>query len=275
MSTARKTNADALYRQGACAIGTYAQGLEGMYVSEYDNICNIFAREDWSPVLNTTCQASLNDFSRTLRDLNAHIQAHLITDCYLGFEIVDVVSTLSINLESRTGELKRPISDALKPIRDTSKLAFPRLLDDIRARIQSMPSLPPDGSTIPIVAEVMTRLQTMTSYTNPIASLMRSLGDGGWAPPNPTSTTSSTFDVGADGRQLFQHYATDTLDTLHSALETRARALHRTRPLQGVFLANCVAVVDRSIRQSELSRELEHPSLPAKLGGWRRAAEKL
>ncbi|KAI9693054.1 MAG: exocyst complex component exo70 [Bathelium mastoideum] len=299
MSTARKTNADALYRQGACAIGTYAQGIEGMYVAEYDNICNIFAREDWSPVLTATCQASLNEFSRTLRDLNAHVQAHLITDCYLGFEIVDVVSTLYLNLESRTGELKRPISDALKPVRDTAKLAFPRLLDDVRSRIQSMSSLPPDGGPVPIVAETMTRLQTMTSYMEPITSLMRSLGDGGWSTAssttstNPTTTSTSSlksFDVGADGRQLFQHYATDTLETLLGGLDSRARAFHRTRALQGVFLANAVAIVDRAIRQSDLARELGSssssppgpgtapppapPPLP-KLATWRRQAEKM
>ncbi|KAI9710375.1 MAG: exocyst complex component exo70 [Bogoriella megaspora] len=278
VTTSRKTSPDALYKSRDCTIDKYAQGLEGMYVAEYDSICNIFPREDWTRVLNATCQASINDFAKTLRELNAHIQNHLITDCYLGFEIVDIVSNLYINLESRTGELKRPISEALKPVRDTAKLALPRLLDEIRSRIQSMQALPPDGSTVPVVTEAMTRLQAMTSFMPPITSMMRSLGDGGWsAPTNATSSSSvptlKSFDVGADGRQLFQHYSSDTMETLISNLENRSRAFHKTRSLQGIFLANNVSVIERMIRTSDFQRELNPP--PSKLATWRKNAEKM
>lgn len=277
MSTARKvTGADAIYKQGSNGIGSYASGIQGMYTAEYDNICPIFSREEWGPVLSATCQPSLTVFANTLRDLDTHVKNNLITDCYLAFEIIDVVSNTSFQLEQRTGELKQAMSDALKPIRETAKGSLSTLLTDVRSRIQQMQSLPIDGGAVPITAEVMQRLQLMTSYLPPISSIMRSLGDGGWSAPPAANSTSSiptlkSFDVGADGKQLFSHYGTDTIETLLSNLETRAKALLRGKAVQAVFLANNVAVVERMIRSSELQPLIG--SSP-KLEAWKKKASQ-
>ncbi|KAK0894894.1 exocyst complex component exo70 [Friedmanniomyces endolithicus] len=263
-------------QQGSNGIGSYAQGLQGMYLAEYDNIGLIFGRDEVGAVMQATCLSSLTDFSSTLRDLDAHVRENMLTDCYLSYEIIEVVSSMSHQLEGKTGELKYALPEALKPGRETAKSSLSFLLNDTRTKIQQMQALPVDGSSIPLTAEVMTRLQLMTAYLPPLSSIMRSLGDGGWSAPNTTSSTTSiptikSFDVGADGKTLFAHYAADTLDTLLAALEARSRSLLRGRSLQGVFLANNVCVAERMIRTSELDPLLAATAQP-KLDAWRKKA---
>lgn len=280
LSTARKVagqDSNAIYKQGSNGVSSYASGMQGMYTAEYDNICQIFSREEWGQVLNTTCQSSLAVFANTLRDLDAHIKANLITDCYLAYEIIEVVSNTSYRLEDRTGELKQSMAEALIPVRDTAKSSLSILLSDIRSRIQQLSSLPVDGSAVPITSEVMQRLQTMTSYLPPLTSIMRSLGDGGWSAPNNSTSNSSiptvkSFDVGADGKQLFSHYSNDTIDSLLSNLESRAKTMLRGKSVQGVFLANNIALIERMIRSSELQPLLGSSQ---KLDAWRKKSSSL
>ncbi|KAF2122182.1 exocyst complex protein exo70 [Lophiotrema nucula] len=273
VSTARKVAADALYRPGTNGIGTYAQGMEGLFLAEYESICPIFARDEWGLVCTMTCQPALGEFDKTLRELNGHILKNLMTDCFLGYEIIDIVSKLSIRIETKTGELKRPIYDTVKPIRETSKASLGKLLEDTRARIQTLVALPMDGASVPVTTETMSRLQNMTNYLSPLQSVMTSLGDGGWSGPSATSSSTSiptlkSFDVGADGKKLFAHYASDTIDTLLQNLESKARILLKGKNLQGVFIANNVAIIDRMIRSSELAPLMGEYS--NKLDGWRK-----
>ncbi|KAF2456077.1 Cullin repeat-like-containing domain protein [Lineolata rhizophorae] len=258
VTTARKTSPDALYRQGTSGIGTYAQGLEGAWRAEYDNICPIFARDEWGRVYGSTCRVSLDEFGRTLNALNEHIRANLTTDCFLAYEIVGIVTELSMRLDAATGgELKRPLGDALRPVRDTAKASLSKLLDDTRNRAAMLISLPQDGAAVPVTADALSRLQAMTAYIGPLGSIMTSLGDGGWGGssrrPGAASANGAHFDVGADGRELFAHYAADTVDALLSALEGKARSILKTRSLQGVFIVNNVVVAERMIRASDLA----------------------
>lgn len=278
ISTARKSVADAVYKPGSCAITTYASAIQGMYIAEYDNICPIFSREEWGNVLLATCQESLRAFSSTLRDLDAHVRNHLLTDCYLAYEIIDVVSNTSFQIENHTGELKQALSDALKPVRETAKSSMPTLLNDIRSKVNQMLQLPGDGGALQISSDVMTRLQLMTSYMQPLASILRSLGDGGWNKPSDMTSSNSTptlksFDVGADGNQLFAHYCADSIETLLGSLETKARQMQKGKSLQGVFLANNIAVVERMIRSSELQAFLG--GAQPKIDAWKKKASQL
>ena len=278
ISTARKSVADAVYKPGSCAITTYATAIQGMYIAEYDNICPIFSREEWGNVLLATCQESLRAFSSTLRDLDAHVRNHLLTDCYLAYEIIDVVSNTSFQIENHTGELKQALSDALKPVRETAKSSMPTLLNDIRSKENQMLQLPGDGGALQISSDVMTRLQLMTSYMQPLASILRSLGDGGWNKPSDMTSSNSTptlksFDVGADGNQLFAHYCADSIETLLGSLETKARQMQKGKSLQGVFLANNIAVVERMIRSSELQAFLG--GAQPKIDAWKKKASQL
>lgn len=284
LATAKKQNSDALYKRGDNAIGHYAKGIQGMFIAEYDSICPVFSREEWGQVLSITCQPSLDAFSTTLRDLDKHIKEHLSSDCFLAYEIIEVVTDTSLEVENRTGELKHTLSDALKPIRETAKSSLSVLLNDIRAKTQQMLQLPADGSSVPLTAEVMMRLQLMTEYLRSLTSIMRSLGDGGWSSPSPATAaaaaastnsvpTLKSFDVGADGAQLFGHYATDTIEALLSNLESRSRALIKTKSAQGVFMANNIAVVDRMIRASALAPLLS--AAAPKVDAWRKKSTAL
>lgn len=279
-NTARKKNPEAIYRAGTSGIGTYAQAMEGLFIAEYENICNIFTREDWGPVFEATCQPALVELGRTLRELNGHIKAHLATDCYLAYEIVEIISGLSNNLERRTGELKGALAASLKPVRETAKSSLAELLEDTKRKVNSLQTLPQDGAAIPLVSETMQRLQTMVEFLRPISGIMISLGDGGWksgpgsrAGAGDGAPSLASFDIGADGKEIFAHYCADTIEELMAALDSRARMLLQKRPVIGVFLANSVAIIERMILGSELAPLLE-PRLGV-LEVWRKKATSL
>ncbi len=65
------------------------------------------------PCFERPASSALVELGRTLRELNGRIKSHMNTDCYLAYEIVEIVSGLSNNLESRTGE--REIVDCARP----------------------------------------------------------------------------------------------------------------------------------------------------------------
>ena len=279
VNTAKKKSPDAIYRQGTNGMGTYAMGMEGAFLAEYDNICGLFSRDEWGKVFNLSCQGAISELARTLRELNSHIKANLTTDCFLAYEIIEIMSNLSSNMEGRTGELKPSFAAALKPIRETGKSSLSELHDDIRRRIAVLPSIPQDAAALPITQEIMTRLQTMVDFLRPISSIMISIGDGGWksnASSNQSSDqipTLNSFDVGADGKQIFANYSIDTIDILLSSLEQRARPLLKGKPPLGVFIANNATIVDRMIRTSELQPLLQ--SRMADVDKWRKNGASL
>ncbi|PQE14219.1 Exo70 exocyst complex subunit protein [Rutstroemia sp. NJR-2017a BVV2] len=259
MNTAKKKTPDAIYRQGTNGIGTYAMGMEGAFLAEYDNICALFTRDEWGKVFNLTCQSAIAELTRTLRELNIHIKSNLPTDCYLAYEIIEIVSNLSSNIESRTGELKPSFAAALKPIRETGKSSLAELLEDTRKKINLLPTLPQDASAVPITTETMTRLQTMVDFLRPISSIMISIGDGGWKSTDATRGSTdqipslNSFDVNADGKQIFAHYCIDTVETLLTSLEQKAKPMLKGgKSALGVFIANNAVIVDRMIDSSDL-----------------------
>ncbi|KAH8681281.1 exocyst complex protein exo70 [Xylariales sp. PMI_506] len=279
VNTAKKTSPGALYKSGTNGIGEYAKALEGMCIAEHENICSIFTRQDWSSALQLTCQVPMAELARTIRELNNHIKAHLHTDCFLAYEIVEIMSNLSSSIEERTGELKSTLAAALKPVRETAKVTLGELLDDTRQKAGALQTLPSNGAPIPLISETMQRLQTMVEFLRPISSIMISLGDGGWksaaAANRATDAIPSlaSFDIGADGKEIFAHYCTDTIEALLSALDQKARMLLKGKSAMGVFLANSLTIIERMIAESGLA-----PLLEGRLGvleTWRKKAKAM
>ncbi|RDA85614.1 hypothetical protein CP532_0897 [Ophiocordyceps camponoti-leonardi (nom. inval.)] len=279
VSTAKKKNPGAIYRPGTNGIGTYAKSMEGLFLSEYDNICSIFTRDDWGPLFQTTCEAALAELARTIRELNAHIKAHIGTDCFLAYEVTEILSRLSDQIGTRTGELKSSFSGILKPIRETAKSSFPELLEETRRKIGNLQSLPPDGSAAPIVFETMQRLQAMYELLQPVCRIMVYLGDGGWKASASSSGRSGdaipSIDIGADGKKILGHYCSDTIDSLLSSLNDKALVIFgRNKSATGVFLANCTVVIERMIRDSDLGKDLDE-GMTNTLDRWRKKATGL
>jgi len=218
-------------------------------------------------VCEAACQASLSEFSKTLRELNGHIQKNLLTDCFLGYEICGMVRVLSLRLQDTTGSLKGQIYDSVKPVRETSKMSLGKLLDDVRSKTSSLITLPIDGGSVPITTETMRRLQEMTNYLEPLSSILASLGANGWN-SGSTNNSSTSLDVSPDSLKLFGEYAADTVDTLISNLAGKSRVLLKGKSLQGIFLANNVSIVMRMIRSSELAPLME--GYAKKLNEWRK-----
>ena len=271
ISTSKRKNPDEIYRQGTSGIGTYASGIEGLVLAEFANISAIFPREDWALALELTSRRSLIEFAKTLREVNMHIKIALNTDCFLAYEIIEIVTGLSFRLDQKTKQLKLPLADALKPIRETAKASLSELIEDVRRRVANMQTLPIDGSAVPLTSEVMNRLQNMTLYPHSLASIMASLGDGNWnraAAGNANPPTN--LDVGADGNQLLSNYVLDTVEALLLSLEGKARVLVKSKSLLGVFLANNVALIDRMIRSSDLSDVLKTGIALGRIEQWRK-----
>lgn len=279
ISMAKKKDPTTIYRVGMSGIGMYATAMEGLFRAEYENICRVFARADWGPVFLTTTGGAVAELARVLRELNVHVKQHLTTDCFLAFETVEVITTLANNLEQATGELKAPLTSALKPVKETAKSSLAELLVTTKQRISSLPTLPPDGAPIPVVGEAIRSLHGMVAFLRPVSSIMVSIGDGGWksvaaARGAPDTPNLSSFDVTADGAEIFSHYCLDTVESLFASLDNRARMLFGKKPVVGVFMANSITIVERMIRESELWPLLE-PRIPPLIDAWRKKSKGL
>lgn len=264
VSTAKKKNPEAIYRAGTNGIGTYAKAMEGIFLSEYSIICNVFDRDDRGTQFRFTCQAAVTELARTIRELNSHIKAHLNTDCYLAYEVTEILSTLAGSLDARTNELKPSLLAALKPVRETAKLSLAEFLEDTRRKVGGLQTLQLDGAPTTLVSETIQRLQVMLEFLRPISNIMISLGDGGWRANAATGDrvadavpSLASFDIGADGRDIFAHYCLDTIEILLSSLEQKAKTLLRSKPVVGIFIANSVVIIERMVRESDLAPLLD------------------
>lgn len=269
INTAKRRAVDGPYKQGTNGIGVYSNVIEGMFVSEYENIVKIFPPDQQGKALQATCRPALAEFSKTMRELNMYIKSNLINDCFLAFEIIDIVTSLSYRLDSKTGDLKNLFFEALRPIRETAKSSLTELLEETKRRSAALTTLPQDGSPVPLVNEVMSSLSTLTAYSKPLASILTSLGDGNWKPSAVPNT--APLDVGPDSSTLLSHFILDMIDTLLSSLEARARVVHKSKATLGAFIANNVHIVDRVIRSTpELSNCLSTPENASRLEVWRK-----
>jgi exocyst complex component 7 len=249
--------------------------MEGICVAEYENIIKIFPSEEQGRTLEATCRPALTEFSKTLRELNQYIKAHILTDCFLAYEIIEIVTPLSYRLEAKTGELKAQFTEALRPIRETAKSSLTELLEDTRKRASTIAALPTDGGPIPFTNDVMSRLQNLALYSSPVTSILTSLGDGNWR-GSAAPAQRPALDVSPDGATLLSHYLLDTLDALLSGLESRAKSFHRTKQLQGVFLANNLAIIDRGLRSSpDLNTYFSKTEHSSRLDPWRKKGPSL
>lgn len=281
INTVKKKNPTDIYRAGPMSgIGMYAQAIEGLFKAEYESICRVFAREDWGPVFLSTSQGAMTELARTLRELNLHIKQHLSVDCFLAYEIVEVITTIANNLEQATGELKTAFTTALKPIKETAKSSLAELLEVMKQKINGLHTLPADGAPIPIVGESIRTLQGMVAFLRPVSNIMISIGDGGWKSvaaargAQASTPTLSSFDVTADGQEIFAHYCIDTVEALFSSLDAKARMIFGKKPVVGVLMANSITIVERMIHESELGPLLE-ARLPPILDGWRKKSKGL
>lgn len=272
LNTVKRRAADGPYKQGTNGIGIYSNALENFISTEYEIIAQIFTGDQRGLALQTTFRSALTEYSKTLRELNEYIKANLMTDCFLAFEIIEIVTAMSYRVDSRTGELKSLFIEALRPVRETAKSSLSELLEETKRKAASIPVLPPDGGSVPLVNEVMSSLTTLTGYSGPLASILTSLGDGNWRSTANASGTAP-LDVSPDSSALLSHFILDMIEALMSSLEARGRALHRSKAVQGVFLSNVFCIVDRAIRQSpELARHLGTPDSIARIDTFRKRA---
>lgn len=271
LNTVKRKPTDGPYKQGTNGIGIYSNALEAFIVTEHGIITQVFTGDQQGLALQATFMSPMSEYSKTLRELNQYIRMNLMTDCFLAFEIIEIVTAMSYRIDSRTAELKSLLIEALRPVRETAKSSLSELLEETKRKAAGSP-LPPDGGPVPLVEEVMSALTTLTGYSGPLASILTSLGDGNWRSKSSTAG-AAPLDVGPDSGTLFSHFILDMIEALMVALENRGKAFHRSKATLGVFLSNVFCVVDRSIRQSpELARYLGAPDSIARIDTFRKRA---
>lgn len=271
LNTVKRRPTDGPYKQGTNGIGIYSNALEGFILTEHGIIVQLFTGDQQGLALQATFLPAMSEYSKTLRELNQYIRANLMTDCFLAFEIIEIVTAMSYRIDSKTAELKSLLIEALRPVRETAKSSLSELLEETKRKASNI-SLPTDGSSVSLVDEVMSSLATLTGYSGPLASILTSLGDGNWR-SRSSATGAAALDVSPDSGTLFSHFILDMIEALMTSLEARGRAFHRSKAALGVFLSNVFCVVDRSIRQSpELARYLGAPDSIARIDTFRKRA---
>ncbi|KAJ5666405.1 uncharacterized protein N7477_008853 [Penicillium maclennaniae] len=271
LNTVKRRATDGPYKQGTNGIGIYSNALEGFITTEHEIITQVFTADQQGLALQAAFLSAMADYSRTLRELNQYIKANLMTDCFLAFEVIEIVTAMSYRIDSNTAELKSALIEALRPVRETAKSSLSELLEETKRKAANA-ALPPDGGSVPLVEEVMSSLATLTGYSGPLASILTSLGDGNWRSKSNTAG-SAPLDVGPDSGTLFSHFILDMIEAVMTGLESRGRVIHRSKATLGVFLSNVFCIVDRSIRQSpELARYLGAPDSIARIDTFRKRA---
>ena len=264
ISTSKRGPSDTtVYKPGSNAIGTYAQALEKMFLAEHENVIRVFRGEASARAYAATCSKAMNDFSKTLSELNSTIKSRMLTDCFLAYEIVDLVHPLSYRLEKRTGQLRPQISEALRPIRDTARASLIEILSRTKSQAESLTTLPPDGNTVPLVHETAARIRTLCAYDTSLLHILASIGDGNWrtgqssnpstnsvdtasnSTPQPSSAANHAEGTNPSNPALLISYLSDLTETLLTTLITRSQSIHRTKPLQAIFILNSVAMLSR------------------------------
>ncbi|OJJ47094.1 hypothetical protein ASPZODRAFT_64945 [Penicilliopsis zonata CBS 506.65] len=272
MNTVKRKPGDGPYKQGTNGIGIYSNALEGFISAEHSIIVKVFKGDQQGLTLQATCRAALAEYSKTLRELNQYIKANLMTDCFLAFEIIEIVTSMSYRIDSKTGELKSLFIEALRPVRETAKSSLAELLEETKRKAAGITVLPPDGGSVPLVSEVMSSISTLTGYSGPLASILTSVGDGNWRSTS-NAAGSAPLDVSPDSSTILSHFILDMIEALMSALESRGRAFHRTKAAFGAFLSNIFFIVDRSIRSNpELARYLGTGDSISRIDAFRKRA---
>lgn len=253
INTAKKSPSDTTpYRPLTNAIGPYIDAISHMFSAEFDNISRIFRGEVIARVYAASTTKSLVTFANTLAELSAIVRSRIMSDCFLAFEIVDLATPLASTdrIDRGTGFIRSQISDALRPIIDTARTSLTEIPLRTRAQINETQSLPPDGSTTPLIQAVANILVQLAQYERPLAPLLASSAPD----QDPTSGLRA--------------YVTNYLEAVLSTLSSRSATLLR-RPAQSIFLLNTIAVLTRTLTNTPT---LSSPSTSTLLESHRKQA---
>ncbi|MCJ1309240.1 exocyst complex component exo70 [Agyrium rufum] len=277
ISTAKKKKPDELYRRGTSGIGTYASGIEGLFVAEWQMITVVFGRTEWGSTYELTVRKAMNEFSNTLRELDNQVKAHLTTDCFLAYEIIDITNRLAFRIDDQTGQLKQQFIEVMRPVRDTARDSLPELLKNIKTEIDKKLFFPHDNAVDPFTVEVMLRMQRIASFPQPFTSILSSLNDKNWTMPvTPSNASTSSLpsikslDSTSDSNQILAQYVIDTIETLLSCIDAKSRTIISNKALLGLLIANQVAVIDRMIRTSDIQNLFASTNTQYRLDTWRK-----
>lgn len=135
------------YDKGSNGIVIYTKSLEAIFISEWENICHLFPTSMWSKIYATVIKPAITQFGHTVIEINTHVRANMITDCFLAFDVLESANPAMGRLAAKTGE-KEGFLEALKPIKYTATGSFQEILEDVKRKGASIQSLPVDNNVL-------------------------------------------------------------------------------------------------------------------------------
>lgn len=141
------------YDKGSNGIVIYTKSLEAIFVSEWENICHLFATSIWSKIYADVIKPAMTQFAHTVNEINSHVRANVITDCFLAFDVLDSVNPTMGRLATKTGE-KEGFVEALKPIKFTATGSFQEMIEDVKRKGSAIQTLPVDNSVLEFTTNV-------------------------------------------------------------------------------------------------------------------------
>ena len=154
------------YDKGSNGIVIYTKSLEAIFISEWENICHLFPTSVWSTIYATVIKPAIAQFAHTVNEINTHVRANMITDCFLAFDVLESANPAMGRLAAKTGE-KEGFLEALKPIKFTATGSFQEILEDVKRKGVIIQSLPVDNSVLEFTTSVRVYIfDSFTPFTN-------------------------------------------------------------------------------------------------------------
>lgn len=150
---AASKRATSTYEKGENGIVYYSPAIEKIFEAEYENISALFSADLWTKTYSATTQPAMLSFANTIRQLNQHVKANMMTDCFLAYDVIECVTDVAKRLGNKTGE-KSDFAESSKPIRQTALSSFYELMEDVKRRGLNLAVLPPDLGVCELITVV-------------------------------------------------------------------------------------------------------------------------
>ena len=107
----------------------------------------------WSKTYTDVIKPAMTQFAHTVSEINTHVRANIITDCFLAFDVLESVNPTMGRLATKTGE-KEGFLEALKPIKYTATGSFQEMIEDVKRKGTAIQTLPVDNVVLEFTINV-------------------------------------------------------------------------------------------------------------------------
>ncbi|ODQ63688.1 hypothetical protein NADFUDRAFT_9883, partial [Nadsonia fulvescens var. elongata DSM 6958] len=241
-------------------IQVYSKSLKTLILVERTNLKLLF-NNDNTPIMSIfrrVVEPPLNDFTKTISDLNSYVKKKIATESLLAFELIESLGIIILTVE-KYFEAPESLDLAFASVRSTSETVFTAFMSYIDTRVNSSTSLQADNKPCEATIDIMSTMQQFAACKRSAATTISNMKPGSWIPtPRPawcSVFSSALSDQGntQDGEiELLSTYFSDTLDALLITLELKAKSFGKTTPQVGFCLLTNFTYIERCVKNSDI-----------------------